>query len=72
MILNFRGQNCPLPVINARKQIKKIVHKTIIRIECTDPLSTIDIPHMCNVDGHNIISQGLENDVFWFEIEISK
>jgi hypothetical protein len=29
-----------------------------IRIETTDPLAVIDIPHFCREDGHHLVSNG--------------
>jgi tRNA 2-thiouridine synthesizing protein A len=69
--LNLRGLACPLPVIKARKAIKKMSAGTEVLIECTDPLASIDIPHMCNSDGHNLKEAGTQGDVLWFKIVVN-
>jgi tRNA 2-thiouridine synthesizing protein A len=69
--LNLRGLACPLPVIKARKAIKKMTAGTEVVIECTDPLASIDIPHMCNSDGHKLKDAGTLGDVLWFKIVVS-
>jgi tRNA 2-thiouridine synthesizing protein A len=65
--LNLRGLACPLPVIRARKAIAKLPAGTEIVIECTDPLASIDIPHMCQSDGHILRETGNYGDVLWFK-----
>lgn len=71
LILNLRGLACPLPVIKARKAIAKLAPGTEVVIECTDPLASIDIPHMCNSDGHDLKETGKMNDVLWFKLIVS-
>ncbi|MCZ4288422.1 sulfurtransferase TusA family protein [Hoeflea alexandrii] len=71
-ILDTRGLKCPLPVIRARKAIKTIGNGQLLRVECTDPLAEIDIPHMVNTDGHDLIGKGKDVEVLWYLIKIVK
>lgn len=71
-ILDTRGLNCPIPVIRARKAIKSIETGHLLRIECTDPLAEIDIPHMVNTDGHELVEKGKDAEVLWYLIRIAK
>ena len=71
-ILDTRGLKCPLPVIRARKAIKSIGTGQLLRVECTDPLAEIDIPHMINTDGHDLVEKGRDADVLWYLIKIVK
>lgn len=56
LILDLKGLKCPLPVLRARKALKPLAPGTLIEIETTDPLAGLDIPHMCNEDGHELVS----------------
>jgi tRNA 2-thiouridine synthesizing protein A len=52
---DLRGLKCPLPVLRTRRKMSSLPSGTMIRVETTDPLAGIDIPHFCNEDGHQLI-----------------
>ena len=52
---DLRGLKCPLPVIKTRKKMSSLPSGATIRVETTDPLAGIDIPHFCHEDGHELI-----------------
>lgn len=54
--LDLRGLKCPLPVLRTRKHLRELANGTRIRIETTDPLAVIDIPHFCRENGHQLVS----------------
>jgi len=54
--LDLRGLKCPLPVLRLRRHLRGTASGARIRIETTDPLAVIDIPHFCREDGHQLIS----------------
>ena len=56
LILDLRGLKCPLPVLRTRKALKPLGPGALVEIETTDPLAGLDIPHMCNEDGHVLVS----------------
>ncbi len=56
LTLDLKGLKCPLPVLRTRKALKPLAPGSIIEIETTDPLAGLDIPHMCNEDGHALVS----------------
>ncbi len=56
LILDLKGLKCPLPVLRTRKALKPLARGSIIEIETTDPLAGLDIPHMCNEDGHTLVA----------------
>lgn len=56
LTLDMRGLKCPLPVLRSRKAFQKLQHGAVVAIETTDPLAGIDIPHMCQEDGHTLLS----------------
>ena len=66
--LDLKGLKCPLPVLKARKAMARMATGTTVRIEATDPMSVIDIPHFCQEAGHDLISRTQEGDVHVFLI----
>ncbi len=54
--LDLRGLKCPLPVLRTRKALAQMGAGAEIRVTSTDPMSAIDIPHMCHEDGHALLS----------------
>jgi len=53
--LDLRGLKCPLPVLKTRKHMRDLAIGARIRIETTDPLAVIDVPHFCREDGHQLL-----------------
>ncbi|WP_415518748.1 sulfurtransferase TusA family protein [Gluconobacter oxydans] len=70
LILNLHGLSCPQPVLHSKRALRKLVKGTIIRIECTDPLTERDIPNMTKFLGHKMLDKGIDNIIFWYLIEI--
>jgi len=53
--LDLRGLKCPLPALMARKRLAALSPGATIWVLSSDPLSVVDIPHMCREDGHALI-----------------
>jgi tRNA 2-thiouridine synthesizing protein A len=49
--LDLRGLRCPLPALKTRKALSRLAPGDRLVVECTDPLSTIDIPNLINQTG---------------------
>jgi tRNA 2-thiouridine synthesizing protein A len=56
-VLDARGLACPLPVLKARKLIAGMAAGERLLVEATDPMAAIDLPHLCQEDGHTLIRQ---------------
>ncbi len=54
-IYDLRGLKCPLPVLRSRKKLAALKAGDVLTVETTDPLAVIDIAHMCNEDGHQLV-----------------
>jgi tRNA 2-thiouridine synthesizing protein A len=67
-VLDLRGLRCPLPVLKAKKQMKSLVPGDRLVLECTDPLTVIDVPHYANQDGHKLEAQEQSGDIYRFTI----
>jgi tRNA 2-thiouridine synthesizing protein A len=50
-ILDLRGLRCPLPALKARKVLAKLGPGDALVLECTDPLTAIDIPNLVRETG---------------------
>jgi len=55
-LLDLKGLKCPLPVLRTRKALKKLGSGDTLHVETTDPLAVLDISHMCQEDGHHLVS----------------
>ena len=66
--LDLRGLRCPQPVLRAKKALRNVPLGGTLVMECTDPLTMIDVPHFCNQTGHTLSAQKRQGDVFIFRI----
>lgn len=55
--VDARGLLCPLPVLRARKLLNSMAEGELLRIETTDAMAVIDLPHFCTEAGHELVSQ---------------
>jgi tRNA 2-thiouridine synthesizing protein A len=53
--IDLRGLKCPLPAMLARKRLATLPAGETIIVLSSDPLSVVDIPHMCGQEGHALI-----------------
>lgn len=67
-VYDLRGLKCPLPVLRARKRLSGLPMGAELVVETTDPLAVIDIPHMCQEDGHTLLSSSKTGDGHRFHI----
>ena len=49
--LDLRGLRCPLPALKTRKALTRLAAGDRLVVECTDPLSTLDIPNLIGQTG---------------------
>jgi tRNA 2-thiouridine synthesizing protein A len=69
--VNMRGLKCPLPALKARKLLSKMAAGEVLIIECTDPLTTIDIPNLVRETGDKIEDSSKSGRVLTFRIRKS-
>ncbi len=55
--LDLRGYQCPLPVLKARNQLRKMSEGARVWVHTDDPLAVIDIPNFCNEYDQGLIEQ---------------
>lgn len=66
--LDLRGLNCPEPVLRASRAIREVEIGDALVLECTDPLTTIDIPLFVSRSGHLLDSQERRGELLVFTI----
>jgi tRNA 2-thiouridine synthesizing protein A len=52
--LSLRGLKCPLPALKTRKALTRLAAGDQLVVECTDPLSAIDIPNLLRETGDTL------------------
>jgi tRNA 2-thiouridine synthesizing protein A len=67
-VLNLRGLRCPQPVLRAKKALRNVAIGGTLVMECTDPLTVIDVPHFVNQTGHTLSAQQRDGDLYIFKI----
>lgn len=68
VLLDARGLACPLPVLKAKKAIRKVAPGELLKVLSTDPGSVADFQAFCEVTGHSLESNGEADGVFEFMI----
>jgi len=66
--LNLRGLKCPLPALRARKALSGMTADEVLVLECTDPLSAIDIPNLLRQTGDHLEDSSRTADALVFRI----
>jgi tRNA 2-thiouridine synthesizing protein A len=67
-VLDLRGLRCPQPVLRAKKALRAIPVGGALVLECTDPLTMIDVPAFTNQTGHTLAAQQRDGDLYVFRI----
>ena len=66
--VSMRGLKCPLPALKTLKLLSKMAAGDVLVIECTDPLTTIDIPNLLRETGDRLQHQSRKGKVLTFRI----
>ena len=66
--VNMRGLKCPLPTLKTRKLLSRMTAGEVLVIECTDPLTTIDIPNLLRETGDTLESSVQDGGLLTFRI----
>jgi tRNA 2-thiouridine synthesizing protein A len=66
--LNLRGLKCPLPALRTKKALGQAEPGDILVVECTDPLTAIDIPNLLNQTGDKLEDRRKEKKLLIFRI----
>jgi tRNA 2-thiouridine synthesizing protein A len=66
--MNLRGLKCPLPTLRVRKMLSGLKSGDLIVAECTDPLTTIDIPNLLRQTGDVLEGKSEADGVLVFRV----
>ena len=66
--LDLRGLRCPLPALKTRKALTRLAAGDRLVVECTDPLSTLDIPNLINQTGDTLEATDKADALLTFRI----
>jgi tRNA 2-thiouridine synthesizing protein A len=66
--LDLRGLRCPLPALKARKVLAKLLPGDALVLECTDPLTAVDIPNLIRETGDVLESNNESAGLLVFRI----
>ena len=66
--LNLRGLKCPLPALRTRKALTAMQPGDILIVECTDPLTSVDIPNLLNHTGDRLEHSRKDKKLLTFRI----
>ena len=67
-VLDLRGLKCPLPALKTRKALKELEKGSILVVECTDPMASLDIPNLIRETGDELLGQ-MRGDILTFRIQ---
>ena len=67
--LDATGLLCPLPVLKLRKRLAPMASGQVIYVTTDDPAAVVDVPHFCNEQGHDLLSQEISNELCKFFIK---
>ena len=66
--VSLRGLKCPLPALKTRKLLERMAVGDVLVIECTDPLTTIDIPNLLRETGDALEDSARKGKILTFRI----
>ena len=66
--LNLRGLKCPLPALRAKKALTAMAAGDVLTLECTDPLTAIDIPNLLRQTGDTLEGKSESGGVLTYTI----
>jgi tRNA 2-thiouridine synthesizing protein A len=66
--LDLAGLRCPLPALKTRKALTRLSAGDLLVVECTDPLSAVDIPNLLRETGDTLIESAKKAERLVFRI----
>jgi tRNA 2-thiouridine synthesizing protein A len=69
--VDLRGLKCPLPALKTRKLLSRMQAGDTLVIECTDPLTQIDIPNLLRETGDELEHSAQQGRIFVYRIRKS-
>lgn len=57
LIVDCRGQRCPLPVIMLARRINEVPSGAVVRVIADDPAARLDVPAWCRMRSHDYLGE---------------
>lgn len=70
IVVDARGQRCPLPVIRLAQKVVDAPDGSEVILLATDPAAAHDIPAWCRMRGHHLVETLDEGDHTAYVIEV--
>lgn len=67
-VLDVKGLNCPLPVLRANRELRKMEPGARLRVLATDRAAIADFQSFCQETGHSLLAWSEEGEVINFLI----
>ncbi|MSO91462.1 MAG: sulfurtransferase TusA family protein [Acetobacteraceae bacterium] len=67
-LLDVRGLNCPLPVLRANRELRRMEPSERLRVLATDRAAIADFQAFCQETGHSLLAWSEESGVLSFVI----
>lgn len=61
---------CPMPVIRTQNKAEELAKGDILKVFCTDPGATNDIPAWCRINGHKVLDIATRGNEITITIEV--
>jgi tRNA 2-thiouridine synthesizing protein A len=68
LVLDCRGQRCPMPVITLARRITEAQPGEVVRVIADDPAAKVDIPAWCRMRGHEYLGETTEDGTPAYDI----
>ena len=68
IVVDCRGQRCPLPVITLARATSTVAPGEVIRVVADDPAAAVDIPAWCRMRGHYFLGPAEVDGVPAFDV----
>ena len=68
-LLDTKGLNCPMPVIQAKKAMKAVPRGGMLKVLTTDPGSVTDFQAFCRATGHELVERDVADGVYSYLIK---
>jgi tRNA 2-thiouridine synthesizing protein A len=69
--LDTTGLSCPLPILKAKKAIKRVPAGGTLEVIATDPGAVEDFETFCRVSGHSLVESSQQDGVYRFLIRLA-
>jgi tRNA 2-thiouridine synthesizing protein A len=62
IVLDCRGQRCPLPIIALARKLPTVPVGAVVRVVADDPAAANDVPAWCRMTGQRYLGEPAEGE----------